>query len=86
MVALPAALGFSNTIASPPYSTSRGTYLATDAPLADPHDVPLQVDDDPLCLKVIEQMLKRCNYEGTLLPPYARSTLHEASHGLTRTH
>jgi two-component response regulator (ARR-B family) len=24
----------------------------------------LVVDDDPLCLKVIEQMLKRCNYEG----------------------
>lgn len=25
----------------------------------------LVVDDDPLCLKIIEQMLKRCNYEGT---------------------
>lgn len=24
----------------------------------------LVVDDDPLCLKIIEQMLKRCNYEG----------------------
>ena len=24
----------------------------------------LVVDDDPLCLKVIEQMLRRCNYEG----------------------
>lgn len=24
----------------------------------------LAVDDDPLCLKVIEQMLKRCSYEG----------------------
>jgi hypothetical protein len=24
----------------------------------------LVVDDDPLCLKITEQMLKRCNYEG----------------------
>lgn len=22
------------------------------------------VDDDPLCLKVVEQMLKRCSYSG----------------------
>jgi CheY-like chemotaxis protein len=26
----------------------------------------LVVDDDPLCLKITEQMLKRCNYEGAL--------------------
>lgn len=26
----------------------------------------LVVDDDPLCLKIIEQMLKHCNYEGTV--------------------
>ncbi len=24
----------------------------------------LVVDDDPLCLKVVEQMLRRCNYIG----------------------
>jgi CheY-like chemotaxis protein len=24
----------------------------------------LVVDDDPLCLKVIEQMLRRCGYKG----------------------
>ena len=24
----------------------------------------LVVDDDPLCLKVVEQMLRRCKYEG----------------------
>ena len=27
----------------------------------------LAVDDDPLCLKVVEQMLRRCNYEGAKL-------------------
>lgn len=27
----------------------------------------LAVDDDPLCLKVVEQMLRRCNYEGACL-------------------
>ena len=29
----------------------------------------LAVDDDPLCLKVVEQMLKRCNYEGEFARP-----------------
>ena len=24
----------------------------------------LAVDDDPLCLMVVERMLRRCNYEG----------------------
>lgn len=28
----------------------------------------LAVDDDPLCLKVVEQMLRRCNYEGRPRP------------------
>lgn len=28
----------------------------------------LAVDDDPLCLKVVERMLRRCNYEGDLPP------------------
>lgn len=28
----------------------------------------LAVDDDPLCLKVVEQMLRRCNYEGQNAP------------------
>lgn len=27
----------------------------------------LVVDDDPLCLKVVEQMLKHCNYQGRCL-------------------
>jgi hypothetical protein len=31
-----------------------------------------QVDDDPLCLKVIEQMLKRCNYHGARRAAQAR--------------
>jgi two-component response regulator (ARR-B family) len=26
----------------------------------------LVVDDDPLCLKVVEHMLRRCNYQGGL--------------------
>lgn len=28
----------------------------------------LVVDDDPLCLKVVGHMLRRCNYEGELVP------------------
>ena len=32
----------------------------------------MQVDDDPLCLKVIEQMLKRCNYQGRPLAANSR--------------
>lgn len=32
----------------------------------------LAVDDDPLCLKVVEQMLKRCNYEGRIKGYYKR--------------
>jgi hypothetical protein len=33
----------------------------------------LVVDDDPLCLKVIEQMLRRCNYEGTSISSLRRT-------------
>ena len=33
----------------------------------------LAVDDDPLCLKVVEQMLRRCNYEGAELSHITRS-------------
>ena len=29
----------------------------------------LVVDDDPLCLKVVEHMLRRCNYQGEPLKP-----------------
>lgn len=28
----------------------------------------LVVDDDPLCLKVVEQMLRKCDYEGARRP------------------
>ena len=36
----------------------------------------LAVDDDPLCLKVVAEMLKRCNYEGEmLLPPSVAALL-----------
>lgn len=39
----------------------------------------LVVDDDPLCLKVIEQMLRRCNYEGTSFTAACAGLLHSLS-------
>lgn len=33
----------------------------------DPYKV-LVVDDDPVCLKTVEQMLKHCNYAGRICP------------------
>ena len=35
----------------------------------------LAVDDDPLCLKVVAEMLKRCNYEGEMLLPSSVAAL-----------
>ena len=31
----------------------------------------LVVDDDPLCLKVVEQMLRKCSYEGERGPSHS---------------
>ena len=30
----------------------------------------MAVDDDPLCLKVVEQMLKRCDYKGAAIQSF----------------
>lgn len=33
------------------------------------------VDDDPLCLKVVEHMLRRCSYTGSQRPGLARAVV-----------
>ncbi len=53
-------------------SPSEGMAEASEAP-ASTHPFPsglrvLVVDDDPLCLKVVGHMLRRCNYEGEAPP------------------
>ena len=35
----------------------------------------LVVDDDPLCLKIVEKMLKRCQYEGACLARHMRPVI-----------
>lgn len=35
----------------------------------------LVVDDDPLCLKIVEKMLKRCQYEGACLARHTRPVI-----------
>ena len=39
----------------------------------------LVVDDDPLCLKIVEKMLKRCQYEGACLARHMRPPLSATS-------
>ena len=46
----------------------------------------LVVDDDPMCLKVVSAMLKRCNYEGTPLPAPCTSITHTHSLHLATLH
>ena len=43
----------------------------------------LVVDDDPLCLRIVEKMLKRCQYEGAakIFFPSTRSPLSAPSDG-----
>ena len=47
---------------------------AASATMAEPEDKPkfpaglrvLVVDDDPLCLRIVDKMLRRCQYEGAM--------------------
>ena len=47
---------------------------AASATMAESEDKPkfpaglrvLVVDDDPLCLRIVEKMLRRCHYEGAM--------------------
>tara|TARA_B110000977_G_scaffold119801_2_gene154354 strand:- start:6905 stop:7294 length:390 start_codon:yes stop_codon:yes gene_type:complete len=39
----------------------------------------LVVDDDPLCLRIVEKMLKRCQYEGATNPDATGDVIREES-------